>query len=71
MYLFTWSLELAFETFYFPLLGIAAFGHRLRATTSVVVKMCKMQKVLNFANFNPKNISINLCKNVQIYTTIV
>ena len=41
---------------------------RLTATTLVVAKMCKMQKVLNFAHFNPKNIHINLCKNVQIYT---
>ena len=41
----------------------------IRATTSVVAKMCKMQKVHNFAHFNPKNTHINLCKNMQIYTT--
>ena len=40
----------------------------IRATTLVVVKMCKMQKVLNFAHFNPKNTHISLCKNVQIFT---
>ena len=31
--------------------------------------MCKIQKVLNFAHFNPKNTHISTCKNVQIYTT--
>ena len=36
----------------------------IKATTSVVVKMCKIQKVLNFAHFNPKNTHISLCKNV-------
>ena len=30
-----------------------------------------MQKVLNFAHFNPKNTHISLCKNVQIYTTVL
>ena len=34
----------------------------------MVAKMCKMQKILNFAHFNPKNTHISLCKNVQIYT---
>ena len=30
-----------------------------------------MQKVLNFAHFNPKNTHTSLCKNVQIYTTVL
>ena len=39
----------------------------IRATTSVVAKICKIHKVLNFAHFNPKNTNISTCKNVQIY----
>ena len=39
----------------------------IRATTSMVAKICKIQKVLNFAHFNPKNTNIGSCKNVQIY----
>ena len=39
----------------------------LRATTSMVAKMCKMQKVPNFAHSNPKNTHISLWKNVQIH----
>ena len=35
-----------------------------RATTSAVAKMCKMQKVFNFAHFNLKNTHINVCKYV-------
>jgi len=30
-----------------------------------------MQKVLNFAHFNPKNTCISFCKNAQIYTTVL
>ena len=35
----------------------------------MVAKMCKMQKVFNFAHFIPKNTHISLYKNMQIYTT--
>ena len=40
----------------------------IRATALVVAKVCKIQKVLNFAHFNNnKNTHISACKSVQIY----
>ena len=41
----------------------------LKAIALVGAKVCKIQKVLNFAHFNKKNTYINTCKNVQIYKT--
>ena len=42
----------------------------IRATALVVAKVCKIQKVLNFAHFNNnKNTHISACKSVQIYKT--
>ena len=36
----------------------------------MIAKICKIQNVLNFAHFNPKNTHmINTNKNVQIYKT--
>ena len=42
------------------------FFFKFRATALVVAKVCKIQKVLNFAYFNQKNTYISACKNVQI-----
>ena len=41
----------------------------VRATTSVVAKICKTQKVLNFAHFNPKNTSVHvkMCKYTKLF----
>ena len=43
----------------------------VRATITGVAKICKIQKWLNFAHFNPKNTHISPCKNVQIYKTVL
>ena len=45
----------------------------IRATTPMVAKICKIQKVLNFTHFNLKNTYISTCKNMQIYkiTTVI
>ena len=42
----------------------------LRTTTSEVVKLCKMQKVVNFTHFNQKNTYIYACKIVHIYKSV-
>ena len=41
----------------------------VRATTSVVAKICKTQKVFNFAHFNPKNTSVHvkMCKYTKLF----
>ena len=42
---------------------------RLRVTALVIAKVCKIQKMLNFAYFNQINTHISTCKSVQIYKT--
>ena len=45
----------------------------LRATTSEVAKLCKVQKVVNFTHFNKKkkkNTHISACKIVHIYKSV-
>ena len=37
----------------------------------MLAKIWKIQKVLNFAHFNPKNTYISTCKNVQVYKTVL
>ena len=44
---------------------ICIIWHSIRASTSVDAKSCKMQKILHFTHFDPKNTHISGCKIVH------